>query len=1119
MYGKTHSKIVKMFISVLVVALCWAMASPVALATSASTSPTTSTETPDTTASTTAETGVPDGQAAESPAPATQSAESQPADTQTDASMTEGQSQETAAESGSTLAATTSTEQTTTLEAASAAPTASSISSTGVFTISSAVNQTKLVDVAGASIEQGARVQLYSGNSTAAQRFRIVPDSDGVHCVIYNVCSGLVLDVRGGENSVGAVVQQWTYNGSAAQRWIVSANDDGTYSLFSELTTSDGSPLVLDLPAANASDGNGLQLWTSNGTSAQRWGLSSTRTVADGTYQLSAGVGADETLDISGGSSASGSNAQIYTSNSTNAQRFSITFDEESGYYIVRAMCSGLDLDVRGGSRASGAAIQQWTDNGTWAQRWSFEPQGDGSYVVRSAVSGLALDVTGGVASSGTDVQQYAANDTSAQRWTPASTGSLQDGMYTVACAADASYALDITGGSFAEGAGIQIWSSNGTAAQSFEVTAYGEDGYYCIRNERSGKYLTIRGESSATAGATIDQEASSGPGDGQLWKPTAEGDGLSFVSKSGLAMDVAGAVFADGTSVYGWTVSDTAAQRFVLTSGNGTSSLGITDYSAIVTNASGGESTVTSTSVSGTPYLFLPSSADLSQVRLCFYTLHGEADALVAGSSDGSYSPFASGAALDLTSAGFSQDSSGAYVLYVRDSTDAMPVALHVMKSANVASMYITSSDPVNEGRSYVDGSPDHSTSATGSMTLVDASGTVVYDSSLSQIKGRGNSTWGDSDKKPYQIKLGSKTDLLETGSAENKAKTWVLLANATDSTLIRNTISYKLALELGLVSSPECDPVDLYYDGEYCGSYLLSEKVEVNKGRVNITDLESANETANTGVDLDVLPTATGTNYYGFTYQYVTGIADPADTTGGFLLELDNAYYSSERCWFNTSIGTFTLKTPDNASQDEVKYISEYVQEAINSTMAGSQNAAGYFDLDSLAKTYLVNELAKNSDYIRWSSTYFYKDAGASSTIYSGPVWDFDSAYGIHVPQNGLDYTSSSGLDALYYAFFSNNAQARAQIKSTWTNDLSSVVSNVLLGDETATGTTALRSVLWYADQVTSSEAMDYQIWGFGQFPFVTTPQSTYEGNVTALRTWLAERSGWLSNEFATW
>ena len=39
----------------------------------------------------------------------------------------------------------------------------------------------------------------------------------------------------------------------------------------------------------------------------------------------------------------------------------------------------------------------------------------------------------------------------------------------------------------------------------------------------------------------------------------------------------------------------------------------------------------------------------------------------------------------------------------------------------------------------------------------------------------------------------------------------------------------------------------VNLYYDGEYRGCYLLSEKVEVGSGRVDITDLEELNEEAN--------------------------------------------------------------------------------------------------------------------------------------------------------------------------------------------------------------------------------------------------------------------------------
>ena len=73
--------------------------------------------------------------------------------------------------------------------------------------------------------------------------------------------------------------------------------------------------------------------------------------------------------------------------------------------------------------------------------------------------------------------------------------------------------------------------------------------------------------------------------------------------------------------------------------------------------------------------------------------------------------------------------------------------------------------------------------------MLMLDAAGEAVYDGKLTQIKGRGNSTWLQA-KKPYQIKLKEKADLLQSGEKANANKTWILLANAVDASLLRNQI-----------------------------------------------------------------------------------------------------------------------------------------------------------------------------------------------------------------------------------------------------------------------------------------------------------------------------------------
>lgn len=254
--------------------------------------------------------------------------------------------------------------------------------------------------------------------------------------------------------------------------------------------------------------------------------------------------------------------------------------------------------------------------------------------------------------------------------------------------------------------------------------------------------------------------------------------------------------------------------------------------------------------------------------------------------------------------------DADGTRTLFYQGESYIAPQKLLLLQSSGVDVMFPTSDDQTDKGRTHIEGSADHSSKATGSMVLANADGDIVYDGALTQIKGRGNTTWSAS-KKPYQIKLADKCDLLETGNSDNRSKTWVLLASAYDPTKLFNAITFALGKNIGILT-PDCRAVDLFYDGVYRGSYLLTEKVQVGSGRVDIHDLEKDVEKANAKVDLNSLERASAVNAFGNQYQYVRGITNPSDISGGYLVELDNNWYSSEASWFKTSVATFVVKSP---------------------------------------------------------------------------------------------------------------------------------------------------------------------------------------------------------------
>lgn len=373
--------------------------------------------------------------------------------------------------------------------------------------------------------------------------------------------------------------------------------------------------------------------------------------------------------------------------------------------------------------------------------------------------------------------------------------------------------------------------------------------------------------------------------------------------------------------------------------------------------------------------YLFLPSYGNQDECYICL----NSGDTLRIGEDE-----FENGNTLD--SLLLNQEYE--FELLQKEGT-RVEGSLMIMQSNHLPALFIDTEsgtmEEIHQDKKYRDG---------GSYCLVAADGEGCVDGALDYITGRGNSTW-DWDKKPYRIKLSQEQDFLGMGAG----LTWELLANSFDASFMRNKITYDLADDIGLAYSPESEYVDLYLNGYYAGLYQLSEKIEVGKERVNIADLSEENKKWNDP----------NQEYAAFEKKNERGIqlpGQPEDITGGYLMEWDvDGRYGEGKSSFKTERGqTVLLKDPSEASEEEVSYIREFVQEFEDAlyTEDGVNPNTGkgleeYIDLESWAKKYLIEEIVKNFDG-GISSQYFYKDSDlrGEPLLYAGPVWDYDGALG---------------------------------------------------------------------------------------------------------------------------
>lgn len=480
--------------------------------------------------------------------------------------------------SGSSSASTTDAE---TAESAStttdpAEKDAAASVSDGIYTIESAIDSSKSIDIPGRSSASGASVQINADNQTPAQRFSFIKGDDGSY-TIRNVSSQLVLDVQNAVAADGTRVQQYSANGTDAQKWELASNEDGSWTILSWLKGANGLRFALDIPNAQAYNGASLRIWERNGSKGQDWTLGDTRSVQDGTYEIQSAIGTHCAINVADNSESSGANINSRSQDGSMSQRFAVFYDSSSGYYTIKNAGTGRSLDISAGSIDAGANIQQSESTSATTQKWAFISKGNGTWEIVNAQSGLALDLADTSHADGANIQQWFRNGTMAQTWAPAPVNPLADGRYTIVPVSSRSFAVDAQWGSVADGTPVQVYSRNGSDAQSFEISSSSEAGYYVIRNVKSGKYLTLDAAGAVRDGSCITLSAPDGPEDYRLWKPVMTANGIAFISKTGLALDIDANGMWNGNKIQGWTLNGTDAQHFNLI-GLAAGKLGITD-------------------------------------------------------------------------------------------------------------------------------------------------------------------------------------------------------------------------------------------------------------------------------------------------------------------------------------------------------------------------------------------------------------------------------------------------------------------------------------------------------------------------------------------------------------
>ena len=318
----------------------------------------------------------------------------------------------------------------------------------GDYTLSIMANKNYRLDLNGNTNKNGANINIWQANTSAAQIFTISYDKNSGFYKIAHKASGRVLDANGGTINSGANVQIYDNNNSCAQRWTIVKTSAG-YEIYSSCDLS----YALNMGGSNASNGVNVNVNNAANNNMQRWAIevakqeaakpaetkpaetkpaetkpaetkpaetsaAKNNTLADGWYTIGSKLRDNYMLDVAGGSPRAGTNIQMWNKNGADAQKFYLTYDSGRDAYKIKSAVGDIYLDLAGAISKNTTNIQTWSSNTFCAQYWRITKNSDNTHTIHSTCdTNFAIDVPGGNKTAGTNVWLWQNNGLDPQKW------------------------------------------------------------------------------------------------------------------------------------------------------------------------------------------------------------------------------------------------------------------------------------------------------------------------------------------------------------------------------------------------------------------------------------------------------------------------------------------------------------------------------------------------------------------------------------------------------------------------------------------------------------------------------------------------------------------------------
>ncbi|MBQ9997368.1 MAG: CotH kinase family protein, partial [Clostridia bacterium] len=361
-----------------------------------------------------------------------------------------------------------------------------------------------------------------------------------------------------------------------------------------------------------------------------------------------------------------------------------------------------------------------------------------------------------------------------------------------------------------------------------------------------------------------------------------------------------------------------------------------------------------------------------------------------------------------------------------------------------------------------------EHGVYSDATYTLVDGDHTNSYYDLPMQIKGRGNYSWSFKQK-PYTLKLAEKADLAGMGAA----KKWVLVTVHSDKTMLHNYLTQECAEWLGLPGTCDNEYVDVMANGKYVGTYVLTEKIQIHKNRIDVLEQKSAL------FEIEMV------------YRHTCDLCivmyeNKRDPSNSVHLRIKE-YHGKD--------------VEDLTSGQRMQAFGEYktffdnMKAAINS--GSMEELEKYIDVDSFVNWYLLNEITRNYDSKFVTSCYCFTDENGK--LYMGPCWDYDTCYGAQFPDTEGAWIQQAPW---YEWLFENNKPFVQAVKDRW-KELRQEGNDIVEWFATNIDATV--------ERIAVSEKMNHELYPNSEFV-----NTTYDAAVKYMERWLEARFQWMDSEF---